>query len=325
MVMPNRRRAHFVVGTGRCGSTLLSNLLDLHPEVLSISEFFSVLSGGADLSTLTASGSEFWERLNRIDEDLAAVLKIARVPEVLVEPTESENATLAPLRLVTLPQWRVETKPLLEEMHCEVGRYPLRGGAEHLDDLFDWFRKRFQRQVWVERSGGSLEYADRLSRGWPSAKFVVLLRDGRECAYSMSRHPLFRVRVARFLSPESDVATCLQSDIAIDRFAAYWSALMVRTQRWIATLERTQWIAIRFDQLLADPHEVLTRLAMFLDVPPREDWIRSATETIRSARARPASPTTAERAAIERLCRPGMRAYAEIVCNRETSTQSAQP
>ena len=29
----------FVVGTGRCGSTMLSNMLREHPKVLSLSEF----------------------------------------------------------------------------------------------------------------------------------------------------------------------------------------------------------------------------------------------------------------------------------------------
>lgn len=32
----------FIVGTGRCGSTLLSNLLRQHPDILSLSEFFSL-------------------------------------------------------------------------------------------------------------------------------------------------------------------------------------------------------------------------------------------------------------------------------------------
>ena len=39
----------FVVGTGRCGSTLVSNMLNLHKEVLSLSEFFAFIT---DLGTL---------------------------------------------------------------------------------------------------------------------------------------------------------------------------------------------------------------------------------------------------------------------------------
>ena len=33
----------FVVSTGRCGSTMLSNMLRLNPGILSLSEFFSLL------------------------------------------------------------------------------------------------------------------------------------------------------------------------------------------------------------------------------------------------------------------------------------------
>jgi hypothetical protein len=39
----------FVVGTGRCGSTLVSNILRAHPGVLSLSEFFTFIT---DLGTL---------------------------------------------------------------------------------------------------------------------------------------------------------------------------------------------------------------------------------------------------------------------------------
>jgi LPS sulfotransferase NodH len=35
----------FVLTTGRSGSTLLSDLLGLHPELLALSEFFTALAG----------------------------------------------------------------------------------------------------------------------------------------------------------------------------------------------------------------------------------------------------------------------------------------
>ena len=33
-------RLTFVIGTGRCGSTMLSAILQAHPDALSMSEFF---------------------------------------------------------------------------------------------------------------------------------------------------------------------------------------------------------------------------------------------------------------------------------------------
>jgi hypothetical protein len=40
-------RLTFVVGTGRCGSTMLSAMLREHPDVLSMSEFFGTLRAAA--------------------------------------------------------------------------------------------------------------------------------------------------------------------------------------------------------------------------------------------------------------------------------------
>src|SRR5688572_8494150 len=34
----------FIVGTGRCGSTLLSDVLRRHPDILSVSEFFTLVT-----------------------------------------------------------------------------------------------------------------------------------------------------------------------------------------------------------------------------------------------------------------------------------------
>src|SRR6185312_11253057 len=55
-----------VVGTGRCGSTLVSNILRAHPDVLSLSEFFAFVT---DLGTLiplafpagVVEAAHFWE------------------------------------------------------------------------------------------------------------------------------------------------------------------------------------------------------------------------------------------------------------------------
>ena len=48
-----------IVGTGRCGSTMLSNLLREHPSVLSLSEFFALLEG-PKFSDEVLDASQFW-------------------------------------------------------------------------------------------------------------------------------------------------------------------------------------------------------------------------------------------------------------------------
>lgn len=57
----------FLVGTGRCGSTTLSNMLREHPKVLSLSEFFLLLTDGlrtqAPFSQEIMDGRRFWSIL----------------------------------------------------------------------------------------------------------------------------------------------------------------------------------------------------------------------------------------------------------------------
>ena len=58
--------ARFIVGTGRCGSTVLSKMLDLHPSVAVLNELFSFDDAFAPYALLGAmfvSASIFGRRL----------------------------------------------------------------------------------------------------------------------------------------------------------------------------------------------------------------------------------------------------------------------
>jgi hypothetical protein len=60
----------FVVSTGRCGSTMVSNMVRLHPKMLSVSEFLSCLADRA-LVGRRMDGETLYRRL----ADLAPVGK----------------------------------------------------------------------------------------------------------------------------------------------------------------------------------------------------------------------------------------------------------
>lgn len=77
----------FVSGTGRCGSTLLSNLFRLNPFYLSLSEWFTAL--GEERGLMDAcSGDEMCARLRAPTRDSADLLELSddRPKEVLVSP-----------------------------------------------------------------------------------------------------------------------------------------------------------------------------------------------------------------------------------------------
>ena len=97
----------FVVSTGRCGSTMLSNMLRLNPEILSLSEFFSLLmpdpfpAGELDAAAYWRLLSEPWvffRHLYRLG---------LRVPEFLYVPGPGSRFTAAtgipPILVTALP------------------------------------------------------------------------------------------------------------------------------------------------------------------------------------------------------------------------------
>ena len=75
--------ARLVVGTGRCGSTLLSRMLSQNPGVLSLFEWFSGIDQFFRFRTDPIAGSELASRLKQDHPMLTAVLKRGyEVPEV---------------------------------------------------------------------------------------------------------------------------------------------------------------------------------------------------------------------------------------------------
>jgi hypothetical protein len=72
-----------VLGTGRCGSTALSNIVRAHPMALSVSELFSGLRDH-DLSERKLSGAEFWNILSvPSQEDAVGLRGRIKVDEML--------------------------------------------------------------------------------------------------------------------------------------------------------------------------------------------------------------------------------------------------
>ncbi len=197
--MVSTNEGTIVLSTGRCGGTMLSRMINDNESVLSLNEFFFAL-GWAAINNPRLSGARYWKALR----DAPNFMGIYRDPESYVHiPSEVINrpddggwphADCPSIALMTLPHLSDDPRSLLAELDEVVETWPKRTVMEHNHALFDHLRKRYGKRTWVERSGNAaILLTPEIGRGFPDAKFIHMIRDGRDVALSMHNHMFFNI------------------------------------------------------------------------------------------------------------------------------------
>ena len=118
MVKTERLAPVLVLSTGRCGSTMISQVLNTHPEVLSLSEFFISL-GMKALIRKRLSGKALWGICCRHSPGLKAMLAGSR--DRILYPFDTPQARYSPqdipsILCVALPHLTPDYERLFEEL-----------------------------------------------------------------------------------------------------------------------------------------------------------------------------------------------------------------
>ncbi|HSF02989.1 MAG TPA: sulfotransferase, partial [Solirubrobacterales bacterium] len=299
----------FVVGTGRCGSTLLSQMLARSPQLCSIFEFFNGLDMTRRFSPEPVSGAEFASLIS--PEHPFVTMVISRgyhVPEIVYpydDPrTRYGRGDRLPYLLVTaLPRLCDHPDGLFDETLAFAAKLPHQPLARHYRALFDWWTQLLGREVWLERSGSSIDYVASLRELFPDARFVHLHRDGREAALSMREHHAFRLaiglsfqvlddRVHSLDELDLDPGAAADASDPISRmlearpdaswFGRFWTGQIQRGMAARRDLAADRYLELRFEDLVARPQECLGEIAAFFELDPeRSGWIRRAAALIR--------------------------------------------
>jgi hypothetical protein len=324
-----------VVGTGRCGSTMLTRILQMHSEVLSLGEFWSLFLSGGGIPTYAAyegriptdeiSGEEFWQRICKLDPygDGFTPARSADPHPVASDGFDYETG-IPPISRF-LASLTNDPNALYDQLTPEIATWPNRGLLEHCRALFTKLAIVLGRRVIVERTGGSLYLLSTLRQEFPEARYVLLHRNGPDCALSMSRHFVFRLAAMRrlaiaassasdfdgLISPPFDKQRFYEYPIPLSFFAGIWSEVTSSGVREIRRIPYDRWMTLRYETLLSEARTELARLTDFIGVDAREQWLDKSCEFIDAGRAGKALSQLhpIDLAALRSACLEGTKAF----------------
>jgi hypothetical protein len=105
---------------------------------------------------------------------------------------------------------------------------------------------------WIEGTPIHVLHMDAIKRDVPDALFLHVIRDGRDCALSIARQPWHPKTWPWDASRQVGVA------------ALFWE-WMVRAGRAFGATHARDYLEVRFEDLVTDPHSTLERIGRFID------------------------------------------------------------
>jgi len=258
--------AFFIVGTGRCGTNLLRNLLQVHPDVwiarethwlpilfhfyglqeISAQQFLHVIQ-----SVYMAKGRTAFERMmmNHLDPEMFKRKLLERL-------SSSPHATIREFMLA----------------------------------YYTLLAERNQASIWGDKTPDYGLCMGIIQTIWPEAKFLHIVRDGRDVALSMSKVLSFRYLVAWEINHWFGIAyqkqyaqkkTLTESFLPVERFYELWRSRLLRTRDEARRLQGDCYREIHYEALLHHAPRILKDISQFLNLPDGGNWIQEAAALIK--------------------------------------------
>ncbi|MDQ7910394.1 sulfotransferase [Phytohabitans sp. ZYX-F-186] len=290
-----------IISTGRCGSTLLSDLLHEDSGTLSVQEFFmtaALLAPDDDV----LSGADYWTLLSSPKPDLSTLFRIGMPPKEVHYPSDGRwggDLTRLPWILaITLSKLTPDPDRLFDALAEHVPAFPRQRVSRHHESFLDLLSTLGRKRRWVERSGGSSYVAPYLLRHYRDAKVVYLTRNWEDTAQSMSRHPSFQLIQLRVeslgahgldpfrVTPDTAVPEALERYLPdrltadtlrergrdVRRYLGLCAFMTAQAEQALGDARLEHLLTMRYEDLVEAPVAELTRLGRFLDLEDPDGW-----------------------------------------------------
>ena len=200
--------AVFIVGVARSGTTLLRLMLDAHPQ-------------------------------------LAIPPETHFIPKLIKACERADDPRRAALEVITTHRRWPDFGLDASELGQRLERHRKLKPGDALREFYGLYASKHGKSRWGDKSTNYVRKLRPISRVLPEARFIHLIRDGRDVALSL---------VAVHFGPDS-----------VTEAAKKWTREIARARRQRARLPH--YLEVRYEELIADPEPVLRRVCEAVDLP----------------------------------------------------------
>lgn len=222
-----RTSPFFILNAGRSGSTLLNRILNEHPQVgLPTEQYFL----GPAVFKYHFYNYMIWRDLMQV---------------IVGELWDARKHT-----------WELDLKSTLQEIINFQGED--RSLAHALESLF---RQMIEKPLWGDSTPLNTVYFKELHHVFPEAKYIFLLRDGRDVVASYKN------------GGKSSFGQLAEVKESTSRWLLHAKAL-----QWFK--QRTSVLEVSYEALINDPERQLERICQFLEIGPMPEHWKEYTEHV---------------------------------------------
>ena len=251
----------FIIGTGRCGSSLLRRLLRLHPDLVVPNETHWIALLHDEFGFAEAPVADI--------EKIVRSLRTGRGVSILDRICKEEDLNADTL-LETLVQG---------DTHLTWPTFHTRFGAV--------LASMQNAACWGDKTPDYGFCIDAIAQAWPQARFIHLVRDGQDVALSMARVPSFQQLAAsgqvewKYLARQDPDTYQRHEGLPLNRYFEIWLRRIRASTDQLRLLTPSRTLSIRYEDLLARPVQLLSEAAEFLGTALDGNWLEAATSQIR--------------------------------------------
>lgn len=147
----------------------------------------------------------------------------------------------------------------------------LRGSSRNLIDFAERFAQRFleqeSKQRWVEKTPNNVRAISQILTWYPNARFIHVIRDGRDVACSLRNHPKERIENGRIVP--------IKTNNSMHKCATRWRDDVMEG---LAFREHPRVMEVRYEELVAQPAEHFAKVCAFIGESFDESMLSASSE-----------------------------------------------